>query len=67
MAKPAPVPAETATVCPTLTEAERRRVWNGYCENLEEEEPHASNLIRAGRTFLRSIGQEPRWSKPGEG
>jgi hypothetical protein len=51
--------AKTTT---SLTEAERRRLWNGYRGTILSEVPELTNLARAGREFLAEIGQEPNWS-----
>jgi hypothetical protein len=47
-----------------LSEAQRRRLWSGNRRALAEvtDESRLSDLARAGREFLRRIGQEPDWS-----
>lgn len=42
-----------------LSEAERRRLWNGYRGSLLAADPEPTNRARAGREFLAAIGQEP--------
>lgn len=45
-----------------FTERERRLIWNGYGRGFDVPDPAPTNLARTGRTFLRSIGQEPDFS-----
>lgn len=45
-----------------LSEATRRRVWNGYRGSIFVE-AEACNASKEGRDWLTSIGQEPDWSK----
>lgn len=45
---------------PVLTEAHRRRIWNGYSRNgLSSRNADVVNRAKLGREFLASIGQEP--------
>jgi hypothetical protein len=46
----------------TLTESQRRRIWNGYRGNIDREEPADRSLAVIGRRFLTEIGQPPDWS-----
>lgn len=43
----------------TLTETERRRLWNGYRGSLIEPDPEPTNRAALGRAFLAEIGQLP--------
>ena len=67
---------------PVLTEAHRRRIWNGYSRNgINSRNVDVVNRAKLGREFLTSIGQEPnfdlildskgrvvgRHEKPGDG
>lgn len=46
----------------TLTEAERRRLWNGYKGGVLSPTSEVTNRSKVGRDWLTSIGQAPDWS-----
>lgn len=46
-----------------LTEAQRRRLWNGYRGTvLAEFAGDLNNVAKVGRDWLTAIGQQPDWS-----
>jgi hypothetical protein len=46
----------------TLSEIERRRLWNGYRGSLLTADPEPTNRAAIGRAFLTAIGQEPNFA-----
>jgi hypothetical protein len=47
---------------PRLSEAERRRIWNGYKGGILSPSIEVTNRARVGREFLIRIKQEPNWN-----
>jgi hypothetical protein len=47
---------------PRLSEADRRRIWNGYKGGILAANLEVTNRARIGREFLTRIKQEPDWS-----
>lgn len=46
----------------TLSEADRRRLWNGHKGGILAEAADVSNAAQVARQWLRGIGQVPNWS-----
>lgn len=46
----------------TLTEAHRRRLWNGYRGGIKAENPEPNELALLGRAWLTAGGAAPDWS-----
>ena len=46
-----------------LDEQTRRRIWNGYDGRYHREADSPNNAAKIGRDWLRSIGQEPDFSR----
>jgi hypothetical protein len=48
---------------PRLSEAERRRIWNGPGQPIDRETPNPGDVAIAGRRFLTRVQQAPDWSR----
>lgn len=46
----------------TLSESDRRKIWNGYKNGIMQESEDVTNLAAEGRAFLIREGQCPDWS-----
>lgn len=46
-----------------LSEADRRRLWNGYKGGILAEAPGCTNTTKIARDWLTAIGQVPDWTK----
>lgn len=47
----------------TLSEADRRRLWNGHKGGILAETTEVTNAARTAREWLIAIGQVPDWTK----